>query len=239
MQKLVFVIFVFSSLVTHPQAPGRTVQFSPPPVHNNFYKDADLAVVKDKYPPFASGSPYFIDEWSNADVELEHGETFKDVRMRLDLVENTLQYISPEGRELVASSAIKTVIFKDSASGNQFKFIHSSFLGMKKAKGAWFLELVLGHACFYKQIFKSVNEPKNYIPGGTQPSINSSEEYFIYADSVLLPVKRIKEVPGLLHDKFRQLDTYVTSNRLSGKSESGFIELIRYYNSLFKTSATK
>ena len=233
MQKLVFVIFVFSSLVTRSQAPGRTVQFSPPPIHNNFYKDADLAVVKDKYPPFASGTPYFIDEWLNADGELEHGETFKDVRMRLDLVENSLQYISPDGRELVASSAIKTVIFKDSTGGNQFKFVNSSFLGMKKEKSALFLELVSGRACLYKQIFKSVNEPKNYIPGGTQISIESSEEYFIYTDSTLLPVKRLKEVPGLLHYKFKEVDTYMNEHKLSGKSESGFIELIKYYNSLF------
>jgi hypothetical protein len=233
MQKLVSIIFAFSALAARSQAPGRTVQFSPPPVHNNFYKDADLAVVKDKYPPFASGTPYFIDEWLNADGELEHGETFKDVKMRLDLVENTLQYISPEGRELVASGAIKTVIFKDSTSGNQFKFVNSSFLGAKKERSAWFLELISGHACFYKQILKSINEPKNYIPGGTEISINSSEEYFIYADSVLLPVKRIKDVPGLLHYKFKEVNAYMNEHKLSGKSEPGFIELIKYYNSLF------
>src|SRR5690349_5529738 len=115
MRKLVSIIFAFSTIVGRSQAPGRTVQFSPPPVHNDFYKNADLPVVKDKYPPFASGTPYFIDEWLNADGELEHGETFKDVKMRLDLVDNTLQYINPDGLELVASSAIKTVIFKDSA----------------------------------------------------------------------------------------------------------------------------
>src|ERR1043166_3892976 len=109
MHKLVSIIFAFSVLAASSQAPGRTIQFSPPPVLNNFYKNADLPVVKDKYPPFASGTPYFTDEWLNADVELEHGETFKDVKMRLDFVENTLQYLSPEGLELVASSAIKTV----------------------------------------------------------------------------------------------------------------------------------
>jgi len=233
MCKLISIIFAFSVLAARSQAPGRTVQFSPPPVHNNFYKDADLAVVKDKYPPFASGTPYFIDEWLSADGELEHGETFKDVKMRLDLVENTLQYISPEGRELVASGAIRTVIFKDSTGGNHFKFVNSSFLGTKKERSAWFLELISGHACFYKQILKSINEPRNYIPGGTEISINSSEEYFIYADSVLLPVKRIKDVPGLLHYKFKEVNAYMNEHKLSGKSEPGFIELIKYYNSLF------
>jgi hypothetical protein len=234
MHKQFFILFFLSGLMGKSQPPpGRTVNFSPPPVHNNFYKDADLAVVKDKYPPFASGSPYFNDDWWSADVELEHGETFRDVKMRLDLVDNTLQYVSPEGRELVASGAIKTVIFKDSTSGNKFKFINSSFLGMKKAKGAWLLELVSGRACFYKQILKSINEPKNYIPGGTEISINSAEEYFIYADSILLPVKKIKDVPGLLHYKFKEVNTFMNEHKLSGKSEPGFIELIKYYNSLF------
>ena len=104
---------------------------------------------------------------------------------------------------------------------------------MKKEKSAWFLELVSGRAFLYKQIFKTVNEPKNYIPGGTEISVNSSEEYFIYTDSTLLPLKKIKEVPGLLNNKFKQVDTYITTNKLSGKSEPGFIDVIKYYNSLF------
>ncbi len=232
MQKPLVILFILVGLIGRSQAPGRTVNFSPPPVHNNFYKDADLSVVKDKYPPFASGTPYFIDEWLNADAELEHGEIFKDVRMRLDLVDNTLQYISPDGRELVASGAIKTVVFKDSTAGNQFKFVNSSFLGVKKEKSAWLLELVSGRACFYKQILKSINEPKNYMPGGTEISVISSEEYFIYADSILLPVKRIKDVPGMVHYNFKQVDAYIDKNKLSGKSESGFIQVINYYNSL-------
>jgi len=233
MHRLVSILFAFSVLAAHSQAPGRTVQFSPPPPHNNFYKDADLPVVKDKYPPFASGTPYFIDEWLNADVVLEHGDTIKGVKMRLDLVDNTMQYISPEGRELVASGAIKAVILKDSIGGNQYKFVNSFFLGAKKEKSAWLLELVSGRASFYKQILKVINEPKTYVPGGTDITINSSEEYFIYADSVFLPVKRIKDVPGLLHYKFKEVDAYMNDHKLSGKSESGFIELIKYYNSLF------
>jgi len=45
-------------------------------------------------------------------------------------------------------------------------------------------------------------------------------------------VKRIKDVPHLLNNKVSQLDAYITTHKLSGKSESGFTELIRYCNSL-------
>jgi hypothetical protein len=43
-----------------------------------------------------------------------------------------------------------------------------------------------------------------------------------------LPVRRIKDVPGLLQNKFSELDKYITTNKLPGKSEPGFIELIKY-----------
>jgi len=233
MHKLVSIVFVFSAIAARSQAPGRAVQFSPPPVHNNFYKDADLSVVKDKYPVFSSGSPYFLDEWLNADIELANGAVDKNVKVRFDLIENTLQYISPDGRELIATAAIKTVILKDSSTGNAYKFVPSSFLDrMKIAKVDWYLEVVSGPACLYKWIIKAINQPKNYIPSESQASVISSEEFFIYTDSILLPVKRIKDVPHLLNNKVSQLDAYITTHKLSGKSESGFTELIRYYNSL-------
>jgi hypothetical protein len=226
MQKLIFILFAFSALISHSQAPNAS--------SNNFYLNADLSVVQDKYPIFSSGSPYFLDEWLNADIELANGGIDKNVKVRFDLIENTLQYISPEGRELVATAAIKTVILKDSSTGKVYKFVSSSFLDpMKNAKVDWYLELVSGHACLYKWITKAINQPKNYVPSESQASVISSEEFFIYADSILSPVKKIKDLPHLLNNKFKQLDAYIGANRLSGKSESGFIQLIKYYNSLF------
>ena len=233
MQKLFLIIFFFSGLISHSQAPG--VQFSQPAASNNhFYSNADLSVVINQYPAFANGSPYFIDEWLSADIEAQSGEVHKNVKVRLDLIENSLQYINPEGRQLITTTPIKAVVIKDSANGNVYKFIHSSLLeGTKNTKAGWYLELVSGHACFYKRISKTINQPATYSASETQPSVNSSEEYFIYVDPVLSPVKKIKDVPGLLKSKSNELDKYVTTNKLSGKSESGFIELIKYYNDLF------
>jgi len=43
----------------------------------------------------------------------------------------------------------------------------------------------------------------------------------------------------LLKNKFSELDAYITTNKLSGKSGPGFIEVIKYYNSPFKTFVNK
>jgi len=47
------------------------------------------------------------------------------------------------------------------------------------------------------------------------------------------------DIPDLLKNKFSELDKYSTANKLSGKSGPGFIEVIKYYNSLFKTFVNK
>jgi hypothetical protein len=99
MQKLIFIIFAFSALICRSQAPGRVVDFSHPPASNNqFYLNADLPVVMDKYPAFASGTPYFIDEWSNADIELANEEIYKNVkRCGLTLLKILYNISAPKG----------------------------------------------------------------------------------------------------------------------------------------------
>lgn len=235
MKKSIFIIFALSAFISRSQVPGGAVQFAQPsPASNHFYLNADLPVIIDQYPAFASGTPYFIDEWSNADIEAQSGEVYKNIRVRLNLIENTLQYITPEGRQLIATTPIKAVVIKDSASGNVYRFIYSFLLeGTKNTKAGWYLELILGQASFYKRISKTIIQPKNYSASETQPSVNTSEEYFIYTDSTLSSVKKIKDVPALLKTKSTELNTYINSNKLSGKSESVFIDVIKYYNSLF------
>ena len=229
MQKLIFIIFAFSVLAARSQAPNAS--------SNNFYLNADLSVVQDKYPIFSSGSPYFLDEWLNADIELANGAVDKNVKVRFDLIENTLQYISPEEKNQLQRQQLKLSFSRILQMGMHISLFLLLFLDrMKNAKVNWYLELVSGPAaCLYKWITKAINQPKNYVPAESQASVISSEEFFIYADSILLPVKRIKDLPHLLNNKFSQLDAYITTNKLSGKSESGFIELIKYYNSFFKT----
>ena len=54
---------------------------------------------------------------------------------------------------------------------------------MKNAKVEWYLELASGLACLYK-VTKAINQPKNYIPSELQASVISSEEFFIYTESI-------------------------------------------------------
>src|SRR5438477_7966606 len=94
-----FFLFYFSA---SSQLKSQQGNFTPATSGNRYYRDADLPVVKDKYPKFADGTPYFLEDWIEGDILLATGETFHHVKMRLDLVEQSLQYVNDKGIEVVA-----------------------------------------------------------------------------------------------------------------------------------------
>jgi hypothetical protein len=230
MRKILILLFTFGSFTGLTQRP--IITNNPSTANNHYYFDADLPVLVDKYPKFADGNPYFLEEWVNGDIVLGNGKIYHNVKLRLDLVENTLQYISPSGVELIATTPIKSIILKDSIQGNKY-IAHSAFLeGAKNIEPGWYQVLVTGAATLYKHIVKTIATPKNYSSSMTEASVNTSEEYFVHVDSTLSRVKKIKELPGLLKNKTDELEKYMNNKKLSGRSDSIYIDLVRYYNSL-------
>ena len=234
MRKMFLILFILPVFSGQSQSSiTGSISNNPSTLNNHFYVNADLPVILDKYPRFANGTPYFLEEWVNADIVLGSGEIYENIKMRLDLVENTLQYINPRGAELIATSLIKTVTLKDSVHQNEYKFVYSSFLkGSKNIEKGWYMVLASGKATLYKYMVKTVEQPKIYSSSTTEASINTAAEYFIYTDSVLSCVKRIKELSGLLKDKTNELSEYMSTKKLSGKSDSNYADLVKYYNGL-------
>src|SRR5256885_9954196 len=124
-------------------------------VGNLFYMVGSEPVSTAKYVKVVAGSPYFSESWMNAKLVLPAGNAYEHVRVRLDLCANQLQYIGPSGDELVATTAIKTVILHDSVSGNEYQFVHSSFLQLSKdMQAGWYQLLTTGAATLYKKMGK-------------------------------------------------------------------------------------
>jgi hypothetical protein len=159
---------------------------SPTTTSPRIYKNGDLPVLQDKYPRFANGTPYFLEEWVSGDILLATGEKFENVKMHLDLVDNSLQYIAPDGRVLILSSPVKSIILRDSVHSVEYRFTHSSYLeGVIATEPGRYQVLVSGKATLYKHIQKTIAEPKNYSSSETEPSVNVQEDYFVFTDRTL------------------------------------------------------
>ena len=89
-----------------------------------------------------------------------------------------------------------------------------------------------GKTTIYKLIIKNMTESKPYGSATTEQRISTTGQYFIYHHSTFTRVKKIKEIPDLLGDKKNELGDYISSGKLSGKSDMDYAELVAYYNKL-------
>ena len=183
-----------------------------------------------KYVKVVEGTPYFREEWMRGSVTLKDSNEYLNLRLRLDLVANTVEYISKTGQQLVASSALREIRLVDSITGKSFRFIHSSTIPAKEVTTGWYEVLVEGKATLLKRIHKEIQETKPYSSATTEQRINSVNQYFLLSNKSLSRVKKIKDLPGLLPDKKELLLKKIDEQKLTGKNEQDYMELIRYYN---------
>jgi len=167
-------------------------------------------------------------------IVMSGGFVYNNIYLRIDLIENAIRYLAPDGKEMIATSPIRSVILSDSVTGKEFKFVNSRFMLITgKIENGWYQMLDTGYATLYKHFTKVISENKPYGASTTEQKINAYGSYFVMVKSVLNPIKKIKELPDLLNDKKEELKAYLSTKNLSGRSDADYIALITYYNSLF------
>jgi hypothetical protein len=168
---------------------------------------------------------------------MEKGAIYPRIMVRLDLMANELQYVGPNGNELVATTPVRTVTLQDSITEKEFKFVNSVFLQLAKdMQPGWYQQLTTGIATLYKKAQKSITEDKPYGSATVEQTIDTYSQYYIEIKSSLVRVKKIREIPELLKDKKDELIKYISSHKLSGKTDDDYIELVAYYNTLLPKS---
>ncbi|MBL7703425.1 MAG: hypothetical protein JNM14_14335 [Ferruginibacter sp.] len=199
---------------------------------NLIYAVGGVPMNNAKYVTIVEGSAFYYDAFVSGKIILSGGRMYDKIKLRLDLMDNSVQYISPEGTELVATTPIKTVVLYDAALDKALQFDHSDFIGSPQTEKGWYQLLDTGTAWLYKRHNKSIRENKPYGSATTEQYITTSYNYYLLLNSVLTPIKKIKALPDLLADKKVQLQEYISLNSLTGKSDKDYLMLVAYYNSL-------
>jgi hypothetical protein len=163
------------------------------------------------------------------------GGVYDSILLRLDLLDNSFQFVDVNGREMMASSStVKSLILRDSLTNKQYEFDQSIFFqATNKIEAGWYQLLADGRAAIYKRIVKIVTENTPYGSATVEQAIVDAPQYYIFVNAVFTRIKKFKEIPGLLADKKDELDKYISSKNLSGRSDEDYNKLLDYYNSLF------
>lgn len=186
-----------------------------------------------KYVKVVDGTPYFKEDWMGGKVIMSGGFAYDSIYLRLDLMDHSVHYLEPGGREMLAAPGIKAVILSDSGTGKKYQFIHSSYLTVSgKTEPGWYQLIAEGKATLLKRFVKTINETKPYGSGTTEQTIVTFSSYFLLEETVLTPVKKFKDLPNMVKDKKEELRAYIGTKNLSGRSDADYADLISYYNSL-------
>jgi hypothetical protein len=202
---------------------------------NLIYAVGGVPMNNAKYVSIVEGSPYYAEAMFTGRLVLSGGKVYDKIKLRLDLMDNTVHYMSKEGEELVATTPIKTVFLYDAVAQKEVQFDNGELMiAGSKAEPGWYELLDTGAVKLYKRHTKIIRENKPYGSATTEQYISTTYSYYILINAVFTPIKKIKALPDMLQDKKTELQEYINLKSLTGKSDKDYLALVGYYNSLVK-----
>jgi hypothetical protein len=178
-----------------------------------------------------NGSPYLVDNWAKGIVKLSNGQTFKNVDLKYDQVEQQLVFKANGGKLFNFTDTVKE--FKVSYLVDnkiEEKYFRSGYIGNKKA----FYEVITdGRIQFLKFTAKVIKNNHGYGESDKVKSLDVTDYYYFYKDDKLIRVKRDdKSVLAAMGDKEGEMEHYVAGNKLNMKKSEDIAKAVMHYNSI-------
>jgi len=201
---------------------------------NLFFVSGGEPFVTTKFVNLVEGTPYFKDEWLKGIVVDGANHEHKDIKLKIDLMDNTVHYLNETEKEFIATVPVREIVLTEE-SGNNYRFVHS--IALEKVnnvgKNKWYLWFVSGTASLYKKFEKDLSEFKGYGSATVEQRIKTRDKYLILYKNSFLEVKKIKDVPSLLAGKKKELEEFLKNkDDQKASMDDRMVKLIEYYNSL-------
>lgn len=186
-----------------------------------------------KYSKVVDGSAFFRENLMHGNVIMQDGQEFKNLRLRLNLLENELNYLNQLREEMISTGPVKELILFDSLTGLQHTFNHTAYLNVKdiSVKG-WLENLEKGKVSLFKQYYKNLMETFVYNSPNADIVITTQIRYYILYNDQWLLIKRIKNISDILSSKKDELTKFINENKLKADNEENFKSIISYFNNL-------
>lgn len=206
-------------------------------VFNYMYTVAGVPFVNAKFARVVEGSPFFNEKIMKGAIILSEGKEYKNVMVRINLLETQVNYLDDKQVELVASSPIKEVVLWDTINKKDYRFVYSDYIEASQKPEKDFYEILqAGKAELYKQHKKNLTEHKPYGSATEEQRIQTQNYYFVLINKQWTKIKKLKDLVGLLSDKASEVSKFIKDNQVNGDNQANFEKVVNYYNSLFLQS---
>ena len=199
---------------------------------NYLYTVAGAPFVKAKFSRVVEGSPFFNEELMRGAIILSEGKEYKNLLLRLNLLESQVNYIDEKQMEMIATTPVKEVVLWDTIFRKDHRFIFSEYIEAATKPEKDFYELLqAGKAELYKQHKKRMIENRPYGSATLEQTIQTDFRYFILLNGQWTRIKKLKDLPAAFQDKKNEISKFIGDNK-SRESEADFEAIIAYYNNL-------
>src|SRR6185503_7743621 len=155
-------------------------------------------------------------------VKLASGEEFNNISARLDIYKQMIQInLNGDTAKYILPGVVSEVIFFDTLQSKpvSYKFQCGYPTVDNLNKNSFYQVLSEGKVELLKSQEKRINKFKNDMTGEVSSQFDNYEDYYVYVKYELRRLKKDKEyILDLLSDKRKELEAYITSQKVNFKS---------------------
>lgn len=206
---------------------------------SSFLKGTNGSLLQDVKSEYETdGSPFYPDKYKESIFVLTDGKGYTGIKAKINLMENQLLFLSENGNEMIATSPVKIVIFRDPSDKNTADIIfEKGFPPIDQQTDASFYEVLdTGKVKLLKYHRVSYIDKKGYLTETVTRVFNESNDYYLFSDKK--GISRIEKgkdfLVSYLGDKNGTVSKFIDTKNLKCKKESDWKTVIAFYNNSVK-----
>jgi hypothetical protein len=200
-----------------------------------FLSDVNGQAFINKYEGIA-GSVYDQTEYHLAKITLKDGRVYNDVKTRINLLEQEVNFIASNGQEgYLGKGMASEIAYIDGKEGAQnVKIFQCGFPPIDNQNRISFYQILLnGKTSLLKSVYKTIQERNNDLSGERFKEFATYENTYLLKNGTMVRIKKDKaSLLAMLQDKKEAIAKYIEDQKLNLKNEAHLIDLVKYYNSL-------
>jgi hypothetical protein len=192
---------------------------------------------RERFSNLVEGSPFFNAEFLKGTMILEGGKTIKNLSLKLNLLDGTVNFLNDKNEELEAVMPIREVVLRDFTTNESFHFIHSKYVCNGSGK-SWYRVVDSGAVRLYVNEVRVMTETKSYGSATVQQNIHKDPSFVLAYGNECTKVKNAAELSARLIAIDPGFRDKVAGLKIKGKSEKELRELTSIFNS-FRNSTSR
>ena len=183
-----------------------------------------------------NGSVYDQTEYQLAKITLKDGRVYNDVKTRINLLEQEVNFIASNGQEgFLGKGMASEIAYIDDKEGVQnVKVFQCGFPPIDNQNRISFYQILLnGKTSLLKSVYKSIQERNNDMSGERFKEFATYENIYLLKAGTMSRIKKDKSsLLVLFQDKKEAITKYIDDQKLNLKNEAHLKALVQYYNTL-------